>query len=66
MNLDRCSRCRKLLIAMTDRTGKTRSVCVKCDKIDPMKTDALKWANSPLGRTSVVRVTSPKLGSQAD
>jgi hypothetical protein len=66
MNLDRCSRCKKLLMAMTDRTGKTRLVCIKCDNIDPMKTDALKWANSPLGRTSLVRGSSLKPGRQAD
>jgi hypothetical protein len=23
-------------------------VCLKCDNIDPMKTDAVKWANSGL------------------
>jgi hypothetical protein len=32
----------------TDRTGKTQLRCVKCNKIDPMKTDAVKWANSGL------------------
>jgi hypothetical protein len=36
------------LIAMTYRTGRTRMVCLKCDNIDPMKTDAAKWANSGL------------------
>jgi hypothetical protein len=33
---------------MTDRTGRTNMVCVKCDDIDPMKTDAAKWAVSGL------------------
>ena len=52
---------------MTDRTGKTRSVCLKCDNVDPMKTDALKWADSPLGRTGVVvRRSSLKFGSSAN
>ncbi len=33
---------------MTDRTGRTKLVCLKCDNVDPMKTDAVKWANSSL------------------
>jgi hypothetical protein len=36
------------MMALTDRTGKTQLRCVKCDKVDPMKTDAVKWANSGL------------------
>jgi hypothetical protein len=36
------------LMAMTDRTGRTNMVCLKCDNIDPMKTDAAKWAASSL------------------
>ena len=35
-------------MAMTDRTGRTQLVCLKCDNVDPMKTDAAKWANSSL------------------
>ena len=46
----RCPRCKKLLMAMTDRTGKTEMRCLKCDKIDPMKTKAVKWAESPLAK----------------
>jgi phage FluMu protein Com len=48
MNDQRCPKCKKLMLAMTDRTGKTELRCVKCDKVDPMKTDAVKWANSGL------------------
>jgi len=48
MNDHRCPKCKKLMMAMTDRTGKTQLRCVKCDKVDPMKTDAVKWANSGL------------------
>jgi hypothetical protein len=36
------------MLAMTDRTGRTELRCMKCDKIDPMKTDAAKWADSSL------------------
>ena len=48
MDVSRCPACRKRLMAMTDRTGRTTLVCLKCDDIDPMKTDAVKWANSSL------------------
>jgi hypothetical protein len=48
MDLSRCTNCRKRLMAITDRTGRTKLVCLKCDNIDPMKTDAAKWANRSL------------------
>jgi hypothetical protein len=35
-------------MAMTDRTGHTKHVCLKCNNVDPMQTDAVKWANSSL------------------
>jgi hypothetical protein len=38
-------------MAMTDRTGRTQLVCLKCDDVDPMKTDAAKWAESSLARS---------------
>jgi phage FluMu protein Com len=44
MDQHRCPKCKKLLMAMTDRTGKTQLRCLKCDRVDPMKTDAVKWA----------------------
>jgi DNA-directed RNA polymerase subunit M/transcription elongation factor TFIIS len=50
MNDHRCPKCKKLMMAMTDRTGKTRLRCVKCNKIDPMKTDAVKLASSGLSQ----------------
>jgi hypothetical protein len=37
------------MLAMADQTGRTTLVCLECDNIDPMKTDALAWANSSLG-----------------
>jgi hypothetical protein len=48
MNDHRCPKCENLLMATTDRMGKTELRCLKCDKVDPMKTDAVKWANSGL------------------
>ena len=48
MDPSRCPKCKKRLMAMTDRTGRTELVCLKCENVDPMKTDAVKWANSSL------------------
>jgi phage FluMu protein Com len=48
MDDHRCPKCNKLLMAMTDRTGRTELRCLKCDQIDPMKTHAARWADSPL------------------
>ena len=48
MDVTRCPKCKKRLMAMTDRTGATKLVCLKCDNVDPMKTDAAKWADSNL------------------
>jgi hypothetical protein len=53
MDQSRCPTCRKRLITMNDRTGRTSLVCLECDNIDPMKTDAAKWANSSLASSSV-------------
>jgi hypothetical protein len=44
---------------MTDRTGRTRHVCLKCDDIDPMKTDAVKWANSSLAYSGTRSANGP-------
>ena len=45
-------------MAMTDRTGRTRLVCLKCEDVDPLKTDAARWANSSLA-------VPPRRGSDA-
>ena len=51
MRSERCAECNRLMIAMTDRKGHTTVRCLKCDHIDPMKTDAAnKWANSTLAK----------------
>jgi hypothetical protein len=49
MDPSRCAKCRWRMLAMADQTGRTMLVCLECDNIDPMKTDALAWANSSLG-----------------
>lgn len=48
MDVSRCPGCKKRLMAMTDRTGRTKLICLKCDDVDPMKTVAAKRANSSL------------------
>ena len=48
MDCSRCSKCMYRLIAMTERTGRTALVCLNCDAVDPMQTDAMKWARSGL------------------
>jgi DNA-directed RNA polymerase subunit M/transcription elongation factor TFIIS len=56
MDDHRCPKCKKFMLAMTDGTGKTQLRCVKCDKIDPMKTESVKWENSRLsGPTNAAR-----------
>jgi DNA-directed RNA polymerase subunit M/transcription elongation factor TFIIS len=55
MDVNRCPKCRKRLMAMTDKTGRTALVCLKCDKIDPMRTDAIKWANSSLAASAKIQ-----------
>ena len=49
MDVSRCAECSRRMLAMADQTGRTTLVCLECDNIDPMKTDALAWANSSLG-----------------
>jgi hypothetical protein len=55
MDGSRCPICRTRFMAATDNTGRTQLVCLKCDNVDPMKTDAVKWANSSLGPPQDVR-----------
>jgi len=52
MDITRCPKCNKRLTAVSDRNGRTELCCLKCDKVDPMKTDAAKWANSSLSGPS--------------
>jgi phage FluMu protein Com len=48
MDEHRCPKCNKLLMAMTDRTGRTELRCLKCDQVE-----TAKWAESSLaGPTS--------------
>jgi len=58
MDGSRCPICKKRLMSLTDRTGRTQLVCLKCDQIDPMKTDAVKWADSSLGRSVELKISA--------
>jgi phage FluMu protein Com len=48
MDVTRCLKCNKRLRAKTDQIGQTELVCMECDRIDPMKTDAINWVRSSL------------------
>jgi tRNA(Ile2) C34 agmatinyltransferase TiaS len=48
MDITRCPRCEKRMIAVTTVSGRTDFQCLQCDKLDPPKTDAVRWAESPL------------------
>ena len=47
MNISRCAKCNKPLMAMTDRKGRTEMRCLKCDRTAPLKRAAAKWPERP-------------------
>jgi hypothetical protein len=48
MNLTRCPRCKMPMKIVLKLDGRTDFLCLECHHLDPLKTDAVKWANSPL------------------
>lgn len=50
MDVNRCPKCSKRMIAVAMKDGRTGLQCLKCDQVDPMETDAAKWAESPLAK----------------
>jgi phage FluMu protein Com len=48
MDPARCSHCNKKMKAVLAENGRTEFKCLKCDLLDPLQTDAVKWAESPL------------------
>jgi uncharacterized protein YbaR (Trm112 family) len=58
MDQSRCPKCKKRLMAMTDKTGRTKLVCLKCGRVDPTKTDAV---NGPIA----VLLLSPERNTRA-
>ena len=49
MDAGRCPQCNARLKAVVTSDGRTGLQCLKCDQVDPLETDAVKWADSPLG-----------------
>ena len=56
MDATRCPQCNKRMKVVATADGRTGFECVKCDQIDPIKTEALKWAAS----TSVAPTSQPE------
>jgi hypothetical protein len=48
MDPTRCPHCNRRMMAVATSDGRTALQCLQCDKVDPLKTDAVKWADSPL------------------
>lgn len=48
MDPTRCPRCSRRMIAVAIVDDRTELRCLQCDKVDPLRTDAAKWADSPL------------------
>jgi phage FluMu protein Com len=46
--MDRCPKCNKRMKAVLSTNGRTEFKCLLCDMVDPLTTDAVKWAESPL------------------
>jgi hypothetical protein len=44
----RCTKCGKRKVAAPDKQGRTYLECLKCDYVDSLRTNALKWAASSL------------------
>ena len=50
MDATRCPQCNKRMKTVLGATGRTDYQCLECDKVDPLKTDALKWAENSLAQ----------------
>jgi phage FluMu protein Com len=55
MDPTRCPHCNRRMMAVATPDGRTGLKCLQCDKVDPLKTDTVKlktdtvkWADSPL------------------
>jgi hypothetical protein len=51
MDVSRCPRCKRRLVPVANsESSRTRLACLFCDEVDPLQTDAIKWANSGLAK----------------
>ena len=48
INATRCPHFNKRMKVVATSDGRTGFQCLQCDKVDPLKTDAVKWAASTL------------------
>ena len=48
----RCPHCNKRMKVVATSDGRNGFQCLHCDKVDPLQTDAVKWAASALGAPS--------------
>jgi phage FluMu protein Com len=46
--MDRCPQCNKRMKTVLGETGRTEFKCPECDMVDPLRTDGVKWTESPL------------------
>jgi phage FluMu protein Com len=53
MDATRCTHCNKRMKAVLGEDGRTEFKCLQCDLLDPLQTDAVKWAESPLATSTV-------------
>jgi hypothetical protein len=65
MDENRCPGCHRRLIAVLSSNGRTELQCLVCDEVDPLRTDALNWAESPLSSpteaaSAPARAVSPR------
>lgn len=44
--MDRCPTCGKRMTTVLATNGRTEFRCLECDKADPLKTEAAKWAEA--------------------
>lgn len=51
--VSRCIHCGKRLVPVPTHDGRKELQCIWCDKVDPMATDAMKWANSALAKDAL-------------
>jgi phage FluMu protein Com len=53
MDTTRCAHCNKRMKAVLAENGRTEFKCLKCDRLDPLQTDAVRWAEGPLAASAV-------------
>ena len=47
--MDRCPKCKRRMKPVLNGDGRTDFKCLFCDEVDPLKTGAVRWADSALG-----------------